>query len=423
MKSSHLYKLLAVTVLTSSFAFMETGCNSAAPASGQELSGISVKVIKLGSSTTDANLSGKIVVDQQVKVVSKISGKIASVNAKEGTVVKKGDVIVQLETGDFEQKISQAQAAVAIAQAQLADAKAGARQPDIDQANSGISTAKAAIGQAKAALDNAQTNYDRTKALFDAGAAPQSSLDSTTTDLESKKAAYSQAEAGLSSSQAKLDLLLAGPRPDAVKALEAAVSNAQAALDIQQSSLKDATIVAPLDGIVTEKSMNPGEMAAPGVPLLTVVNMNNVFLQVSVSQNQITQVKQGDDIDVYVDGVEKPFKGVIDYVSPLSDATNNTFPVKIKIDNTSGALRAGMIAKVALDSSQKGIEVPKSALVQKDNKNYVYKLDGNIVHLVEVNPQEKDKDWVFVKNGLIAKDQVVINPSSQLTDGAKVLAN
>jgi HlyD family secretion protein len=423
MKRANVNRLLAVTLISSTFALMAAGC-STTNASSQAATGVQVKVIKLGNATNDSNLSGKIVVDEQVKVVSKVAGKVSAVNVKEGSVVKKGDLLVQLETDDFAKKANQAQAAVAAAQAQLADAQAGSRPEEIDQLNSAIDAAKATIDQTKAALDNAQINYDRTKSLFDAGASPQKDLDAASTQLQTAKAAYEQGQAALAGAQSKLNLAKAGARPDTLRALQAGLNGSQASLSLAQSTLQDAAIYSPMDGVVTEKLINLGEMASPGVPMLTVVNMNEVMLQVSVPQEKISQVKQGASIDVLVDGMDQKFKGAINFVSPVSDATNNTFPVKVKIDNTSGLLRAGMIAKISLDSmSQKGIEVPKSSIIEKDKKNYVYKLDGDVVHFIQVETQEKDKDWVYVKNGLSTKDQIVINPSSQLTDGAKVQVN
>jgi HlyD family secretion protein len=421
MTRTNINRLVAITLLSSTFALMATGC---ATTTASSPAATPVKVVKLGSATNDSNLSGKIMIDNQVKVVSKVAGKVAAVNAKEGTVVKKGDLLVQLETTDFAQKANQAQAALAASQAQLADSQAGSRPQEIDQLNSAIEASKATIAQTKATVDNAQINYDRTKALFDAGAAPQKDVDAATTQLQTAKAAYDQAQAGLSSAQAKLDLAKAGPRPDTVRALQAAVQGAQASLSLAQSAIQDASIYSPMDGVVTEKIINPGEMASPGVPLLTVVNMNQVMLQVSVPQDKISQVKQGASVDVLVEGMDQKFKGVINFVSPVSDSTNNTFPVKVKIDNTSGVLKAGMIAKISLDSiNSKGIEVPKSSVIEKDKKSYVYKLDGDVVHFIQVETEPKDKDWVYVKNGITTKDQIVINPTSGLSDGAKVQVN
>lgn len=422
MNITKVKRLLASTVLAT-FALMATGCSTTSDTNSGATTGVSVKVIKVGNNINDANLSGKIIVQQQAKVVSKLAGKVATVNVKEGSLVKKGELLVQLETDDLAKKAIQAQAAMAAAQAQLADAQAGSRPQEINQLYSAIDAAKAAVEQSRATVNSAQANYNRTKLLFDASAVSQKDLEAAATQLQTTKAAYEQAQAGLASAQAKLSLGQSGARPGTLQALQAGVNGSQASLNLAQSALKDASIYSPLDGIVTEKLINSGEMAAAGVPMLTIVNMQEVLLNVSVPQDKISQVKQGVTVDVLLDGMDQKFKGVVDFVSPVSDATNNTFPVKVKIDNTSGLLRAGMIAKISLDAINSKIEIPKSSVVEKGQKHYVYKVVGDTAHLIKVEIQEKDKDWVYVKTGITTNDQIIINPGSQLTDGAKVQVN
>lgn len=424
MNRTKIHRLLVMALLSSAFALITTGCSTTTSASAETTAGIPVKVIQAGNTTNDANLSGKIVVDQQAKVVSKVTGKVAVVNVKEGSLVKKGDLLVQLETDDFENKSIQAQAALAAVQAQLADAQAGSRPEEINQLNSAIDVVRATLEQSKAVMANTQANYDRTKALFDANFISLKEMEAADTQLLTAKAAYEQAQAGLAGAQAKLNLAKAGARPDTLMALQAAVNGSQASLNLAQNALKDASILSPLDGCVTEKVINPGEMASPGVPMLNIVNMQEVILQVSVPQNNVSQVKQGASVGVIVDGVDRRFKGVIDFISPVSDSTNNTFPVKVKIDNSSGLLRAGMIAKISLDSiDSKIVELPKSSVVEKDDKQYVYKIDGEVANLIQVEVQEKNKDWVHITTGVAVNDQIIINPSSQLTDGGKVRVN
>lgn len=370
MSKGMINRLLAITLLFSALALTVTGCAAKTASSGSPVpAAIPVKVMKVGSTTNDANLSGKIIVDQQAKVFSKLAGKVNAVNVKEGDLVKKGDLLVQLDTFDSGNKVIQTQ--------------------------SSLETLKQTIVQTKVAFDYAQTNYERTKALAEAGVVPQSDLDAVDTKLKTAEAAYEQANAGL--------------------------PGAEASLDLAQSAVQDASIYSPLDGTVTEKLINPGEMASPGVSMLTIVNMQEVLLQVSVPQDKVFQVKPGTPVEVFVDGIDQKFNGTIDLISPVSDSTNNTFPVKIRIDNSSGLLRVGMIARISLDSmNEKITELPKSSVVEQDQKYYVYKVDKDVVHLVQVEVKEKNPNWDYVISGVATNDEIVINPGSQLTDGVKV---
>ncbi|AET68005.1 RND family efflux transporter, MFP subunit [Desulfosporosinus orientis DSM 765] len=373
MSKGMINRLLAITLLSSTLALTVTGCAAKTASPGNPApSAIPVKVMKVGSTTNDANLSGKIIVDQQAKVFSKVAGKVDAVNVKEGSLVKKGDLLIQLDSFDNANKVIQTQ--------------------------SSLETLKQTVVQTKIAVDYAQTNYERNKALAEAGALPQSDLDAIHTQLKTAEAAYEQANAGL--------------------------PGAQASLDLAQSAVQDASIYSPLDGIITEKLINPGEMASPGVSMLTVVNMQEVLLQVSVPQDKVFQVKPGTPVEVFVDGIDQKFKGTIDFISPVSDSTNNTFPVKVRIDNSSGLLRVGMIARISLDSMNGKIsELPKSSIVEQDQKYYVYKIDKDVARLVQVEVKEKNSNWDYVINGVANDDEIVINPGSQLTDGVKVQIN
>jgi HlyD family secretion protein len=118
------------------------------------------------------------------------------------------------------------------------------------------------------------------------------------------------------------------------------------------------------------------------------------------------------------------WSGEVEFVSPVSDANSSSFPIKVKLDNADGLLRAGMVAEVVLQGeAQKGTKVPASAIVEKENKTYIYTVDQGVVHQVEVAISESGSDWSLVTAGVHENDQIVINPTAALADGSKVSAN
>lgn len=405
-RSKYLQSFIVLSLLAGSVSL--AGCSST-PVSGQEQSLPSVKVFKVadaGAAGVMAN--GKVAADQEIQVVSKLSGKVASVAVEEGAKVKKGQVLVQLEADDYIQQVYQAQAGIAGAQARLNDLKAGARSQQIDQL-------KSTLEQAKAGYDTAQKAYNRIKSLFDAGAVSQSDLEKVQLDLEKGRTSYEAAKAAL-------DLAVAGATSNSIAASASEVTRLKSSLDMAQTTLSNTVIKSPIDGIVSRRSIDPGEMATPAAPLMTIVNMDTVKVEASVSQDQINQVKQGSTVKVQVDGLpNQTFTGTVEFISPVSDANSSTFPVKVAVKNPDGLLRAGMIAQVYFtDQSISRIELPASTLVKKDNKTYVYKVDGDIVHQVEVTTESKNSDWVYVQTGVQAKDQIVLNPSDKLSDGSRI---
>ncbi|MBA2938709.1 efflux RND transporter periplasmic adaptor subunit [Paenibacillus sp. CGMCC 1.16610] len=403
-------------------------------------SGVPVQVIKLGQGAT-AGLNGKIIPDQSINIVSKASGKVAEVRVQEGSKVKKGDVLVQLETSELTQQVKQAEYSSTAAQAKLADTQAGARTQEITGLQSSILAAggayqqtTAAVEQAKAGLDLATSSYNRLRNAFESSSSvSQDDLDKGTLDYEKAKAGYEQAlgaqksaEAQLRGAEAKLELAKVGPTENTIKALQADVERLNATLELANSGLSNATITAPIDGVIVKKGISPGELAQAGVQILSLVNMDQVQVELSVMDSQITQVKEGMAVAVKVQNVpDKSFQGVISFVSPVANTNSNTFPVKVKVDNKDGLLFAGMVAEVQLNAAQMSrLEVPKSAVVKKDQKEYLFTAEGSTAHLVEVKTEEKNQDWLYVmpNDKIKANQQIIVKPADNLAEGTKVKA-
>lgn len=426
-------------ILSLAIAVALPGCGDAGSNAAGASSALSVKAIKLGQSG-DAGFSGKIIPDQENKIVAKAGGKVADVKVVEGAVVKKGDVLVQLETDDLTSQVKQAEAGLIASKAKLADTQAGARSQEIQGLESAVQSAEAALNQvnagveqAKSGFDLAQKSYNRLRNMFDStSTVTKEDMDKGTYEYEKAKAAYDQvqaqqqgAAAQVAAAKSKLELAKIGATGNTIEALQADVDRLTAGLELANNALANASIVSPIDGIVSKRSVQPGEMAQPGVVLLTVVKMDPVQVELSVPETQIGKMKAGSPVDVKVSNLpDKTFQGKIEFVSPVSNANSTTFPVKVSVSNPDGALLAGMLAEVHLKDSpqQAGLEVPKSALVKKDNKTFVYAIQGDAVKAVEVSTTDKNADWVYVKDNASLKPsvQIVINPSEQLADGSKV---
>jgi HlyD family secretion protein len=391
-RSFHFILMIAVLTFVS-------GCTESQSVGIPVESTPTVKIFKIGAeSSSNVTVSGKVMPDQEVHVVSKIPGKVALVKVSEGMVVKKGDELVKLEADDYTLQVKQAESGIAAAQAKLADLKIQALEGAVQQAMASIEQTKAAVEQAKSAYEVAQKNYSRMKNLFDNAVVSQAEIDKAALDLEQARTSYEQVQAKreamngqLTSAKAKLDLAKSGPTSNSVKALEADVARLQYSLELAQNALENTSVKAPIDGIVSKRNVEQGEMAQPGVPLITLVKMDNVQIEVSVPQNQVNHVKKGATVEVRVDGLpDKVFKGTVDFVSPVSDPNNSTFPVNIKVDNSEGVLRSGMVAEVSfIESPDDYIEIPASAVIEKDHKTFVYTFDDGVVHLVEVKTKEK----------------------------------
>lgn len=401
---------IAMCAAVLSLSVLFAGCSADNGATGQAASGPIVQVMKAGNlSGNQLVISGKVAPNQDVQVVSKVAGRVSSVSVDEGSIVKAGDALVKLEADDYAQQVAQARAALASARAKLADTKAGARQEEIQRQKSGLESSKAAY-------DNAQKTYDRTKSLFTSGAVSQ-------TDLEKAQLGLEQAKSGYEQSQAQLALSQNGPTGNTISALQAEVDRLNSAVQLAEISVNNTTIKSPIAGIVAKRSIDPGELATPGAPLITVVDMKTVQVQFSVNQEQINLIQQGAAVKMKTNSIpDKTFTGTIIFISPISDTGTSTFPVKVKVDNAQGLLRSGMImdATIGTGANAARIEVPTSSLVKNNEKTYLYTVKDGVVHQVEVKTEQKDANWSYVTGGLDESSEIVVNPGSQLKDGEKV---
>jgi HlyD family secretion protein len=174
------------------------------------------------------------------------------------------------------------------------------------------------------------------------------------------EAAYKQAEAAVLAAKANLVATKADPTPEDVAVAQAQLLEAEAALDAIQVQLDKLTLTAPRDGLISQKLVNPGELAAPGAVLLELSDIDTVDLTVFIPETRIGQVKIGQKALVYVDAYkDEVFKGAVSFIAHEAEFTprnvqtqeervNLVFAVKITLDNADHRLKPGMPADAEL---------------------------------------------------------------------------
>jgi multidrug resistance efflux pump len=168
------------------------------------------------------------------------------------------------------------------------------------------------------------------------------------------------AEANLALAQAKLEALLAGPQPERVKAAEAEVQQAEAALRLAQVQWDRLALRSPIAGLVTSRLVDPGELAQPGAVLMTVANLDQVTLQIFVPTDRIGHVHVGQKAVVTVDSFRgRSFEGKVIYIADRAEFTpknvqtqedrvQTVFAVKLALENPEHLLKPGMPADATL---------------------------------------------------------------------------
>jgi HlyD family secretion protein len=275
----------------------------------------------------------------EVRVASKVGGRLVLLPFWEGDRVKAGEVVAKLDTTDPELDRARARAELDGANARLGLLLAGTRSEDIQRA-------EAELARAEADLAGATLDLDRLEGLADRGTATLKARD----DARTRKAML---ERVVAANRAEVAKLKAGPRPQEIEQARAQSAGAEATVAMIEQRIADATVVAPRDGVVTSRATEPGEVLAPGALLYVITDIDHPWLNVYVDEPSLSRVSLGDPVKVKVDGRSEHFSGKVTYVSQVAEFTPKNvqtpeeraklvFRVKVGLDNPEGIFKPGM---------------------------------------------------------------------------------
>ena len=264
-----------------------------------------------------------------VDLSSKVVGRVLKINVQKGDSVKKGDVLIELDTPEINAKAEQADAMLALAMAQQAKVNNGTREEQ--------------IGMAKANFDVAKKTYDRMNRLHKEGVIPTQKLDEATAKYQAAKEQYT--------------MLVNGAQNEDKLSAAANVKRARGANAEVSSYLKENKIVAPMDGIVTEITVEEGELVGAGSPVVTIVDNSDCWVTFNLREDLLSKIKNGTEFDVNIPAVgDKPVKVKVNYISVMGNFANwratkakgefdmKTFEVRAIPIEPQNDLRAGMSA-------------------------------------------------------------------------------
>ncbi|HSA95433.1 MAG TPA: efflux RND transporter periplasmic adaptor subunit [Acidobacteriota bacterium] len=282
----------------------------------------------------------------EVNVASKVSGQVETLAVDEGSRVAPGDTLAVIDHAALDIQLRQAQAGVRLAEAQLALLVKGARSEDIRQA-------EAALAQAEASLKPAEDDARRMRELVRTGSVTPKQAE----DADARLTVAAAQRAAAAEALAKVRRLA---RPEEVQAAEARLAQAQAAADLLAKTIADCTIAAPTAGIVTHKAIERGELVAPGSTVVTLSELDSVYVMIYLSERDMGRVRLGEAADVAIDAFPgRAFPGRITYISPEAEFTPKNvqtkedrvklvFGVKVEIENKDGLLKPGLPADATI---------------------------------------------------------------------------
>ena len=402
----------------------------------------------------------------EVQVQSQIAQAEAQLRAAEIALQQ----VIDLSEIRTVTQIEQAQASLKSLVANLEKIKSGARIEDRRQAQAGLN-------QAEANLTNAESNHKRMLQLFQNGAISKQSLEGAKTqlditiaqqkiaaeqvqlidngaraeDIQAMEAQVQQAEAALRLAEiqattetwqkdielARSQVRTAQAALTAAEVLKTAKSweaeiisaktartQAEVSLKLAQKRLRDATIYAPISGIVSKRYLDLGGMALPTAPLFEVVNIDTVKASVDVIEAQLSQLALNQHARIEIDGIDTPMSGNIAFISPTLEAMRRTATAEVYIDNPDGAIRPGMFAKVIVPVKvhTDAILISRISLIGDvdTNTQNVFIVEDGVTRRQSVQIGLLRGDHAEVLNGISEGDAVVTAGQHSLKDGEGV---
>lgn len=332
---------------------------------------------------------------------SKVLGRIVSIPVREGDRVKAGQLLVEID--DREMK------------AQLQKSQAGLKETQyaLDEIEKAIRGGEAEKKAADARLALASSTLDRFKGLFERRSVSSQEFDEVQTKNTAAKADADQASERLQALLAKKNQIIA--RIDQAKADTA---NAEA-------FLSHTRILSPIDGIVTTKPADLGQMAAPGTHLLSVEDESHYRLEALVEESRISRIHLGDTVSVSIDALgQKPMAGQVSEIVPALDPASRSTIIKIDLraPDSSTLFRSGLFGKARFNTGAKQVlTVPVQSVLERGQLTFVYVVDpAKIAHMRLIQTGKRYGDRVEILSGLSERDQVVLEPLPAVKDGAAV---
>jgi len=345
----------------------------------------------------------------QSGVTSKISAPVSRFLVNRGDHVRQGQLVAVLENRDLAAAVADAKGAVDQAEATLRNVS-NASVPDE------ISKAQEDVTAARQTMEAAQKLVESRQQLLQQGAIARRLVDEA-------GVAYAQAKSQFDTAQTHLASVQAVGRVENVKVVSAQLDSAKGKLEAAQAQLSYANIYSPLSGVVAERPVFEGELAVPGMPLMTILDISSVIARVNVPQAQAGYVRVGQPARITsVDGIEAA--GKVTIVSPAVDPQGTTLEVWVQAPNPGEKLRPGGTVHVTINAEtvRNAVVVPPAALLpSSEGGSSVFVVGPDMVaheHKVQVGIRTPEK--VQILSGVDAGARVIVAGGLGLPDGAKL---
>jgi multidrug efflux pump subunit AcrA (membrane-fusion protein) len=377
------------TLVLIPFLLWLAGCSEPPeiPSSAQSnVVGVNVVTAATGQLPAIYEATGTVRARTSATISAKWMGYVREVKVQVGDRVREGQLLVILDARDLDASAN----------------RAGAAREEV---RSTIPEADSAVAAAKANLDLVQSTFKRMNELFEEKSISDQEFDESSAKLKAAQAAFEIARA----KRTQLDSKLAQADQE-VRAAQVTRSYAE--------------VQAPFAGIVTAKSVDPGNLAAPGAPLLTI-ERDGYRLEASVDESELSAIRTGQPVSVTLDGINSTIDARVSEIVPSVDAASRAYTVKIDLPADPG-LRSGIFGRAKFQlGSRQVLVIPNAAVIERGQLQSVFVAENGVartrlITLGDKAPNDKEKAEVEVLSGLSAGEKVISPVPQNLTDSTRV---
>ena len=381
---------------------------------------------------------GEVTAQSGVDITPRISAVVVGIPVAEGQAVRRGEVLVRLDPKDLRFESAQARAGYNMARVQVdaAGAALTTQRARLSQVLAGpaaqqLRQAEEAVRQAQAAVAFSRQQVRRQEELLAQGYVSQQQVDTARLDLTAQEARLRTAEEALA-------LLQREPRPEAVQIARAQVTEAevahrqaisrlaQARVTMQQadSRLAESRVVAPVDGLIGRRLVEPGQAVTPATPLVRLIDVDPAVVTVAIIERDLSRIRLGLTVKVLTDALPgQTFTGRLAAISPTLSTTTRTAELRIEVPNPDRRLRPGMFVSVELllARAENAVAVPADAVLERPEGPTVFVIRGQTAEARRVDVGISSEGLVEIVKGVAAGEAVAIAGHRTLRDGAQVI--
>jgi HlyD family secretion protein len=403
-------RLLAIAgVAALASVLITAGCSSD---KGDKEPTVTVQVAAVEKTTIQHTINTQAILfpRQQAAIVPKISAPVKKFLVKRGSPVRQGQLLAVLENRDLSAAAQENKGSYEQAQASYETTTAAGLPEEIRKA-------EADAQQSQQVLDAQEKVFQSRQLLFEQGALPRKELDQSRVDV-------TQARNQSAITKKHLDALMAIGKQQELKSAAGQLESAKGKYLGAEAQLSYSEIRSPMDGVITDRPLYPGEMAAAGTPLLTVMDISSVIAKAHIPQNDAAALKVGDKGTMTVPGIEEPIEGKVTVVSPALDPNSTTVEVWLEAKNPKHALKPGTSVQLSLTAQtmKDALVIPANSVITTPEGTTAVMLAGTDgrAHQKAVKLGIRNGDDVQILEGVTDSDKVVSSGAYGLPDKTKI---